>query len=159
MFALDAQKATVVKDGERDVRTSLSPDFLGLAVAEPDAMGLADLRGYIAHLQRNDLQSQRFEAALVEPPGDATTDAWHMIEVARRLGHGATARVNLGLARELRGDARAILVTGTSGYAEQADAAGADGNELPGLAGEHQATAGQQRSPRVLQRSFRSISL
>jgi lipopolysaccharide export system permease protein len=62
-FAPDSQTATVSKEGEREVRTSLSPDFLGLAVAEPDAMGLADLRGYIDHLQRNGLQSSRFEAA------------------------------------------------------------------------------------------------
>jgi len=31
----------------------------------------------------------QYAAALIAPPGDATTDAWHMIEVARRLGHGA----------------------------------------------------------------------
>jgi lipopolysaccharide export system permease protein len=48
---------------ERDVRTSLSSEFLGLAIAEPDTMGLRDLRDYIAHLQRNELQSSRFEAA------------------------------------------------------------------------------------------------
>jgi lipopolysaccharide export system permease protein len=62
-FAADGFAATVTRDGQRDVRTSLSPDFLGLAVQEPDAMGLADLRGYIAHLQRNGLQSQSYEAA------------------------------------------------------------------------------------------------
>jgi len=61
-FAPD-MTATVSREGERDVRTSLSPDFLGLAVMEPEAMGLRDLRGYIAHLQRNELQSARFEAA------------------------------------------------------------------------------------------------
>jgi lipopolysaccharide export system permease protein len=62
-FALDAQLAAVNQDGQRDVRTSLSADFLGLAVAEPEMMGMRDLRGYIAHLQRNGLQSSRFEAA------------------------------------------------------------------------------------------------
>jgi len=61
-FAPD-MTATVIREGERDVRTSLSPDFLGLAVMEPEAMGLRDLRGYIAHLKRNELQSARFEAA------------------------------------------------------------------------------------------------
>jgi lipopolysaccharide export system permease protein len=61
-FAPD-MTATVSREGERDVRTSLSSDFLGLAVMEPEAMGLRDLRGYIAHLQRNELQSTRFEAA------------------------------------------------------------------------------------------------
>ncbi len=62
-FAADAQQATVIKDGEREVRTSLSADFLGLAVADPEMMGLRDLRQYISHLQRNGLQSSRFEAA------------------------------------------------------------------------------------------------
>jgi lipopolysaccharide export system permease protein len=62
-FASDSLRATVTRDGKRDVRTSLSSDFLGLAVAEPDAMGLADLRGYVEHLRRNGLQSKRFEAA------------------------------------------------------------------------------------------------
>jgi lipopolysaccharide export system permease protein len=47
-----------------EFRSKLSPDFLGLAVVEPDAMGLRDLKGYIAHLQQNDLDSARFEVAL-----------------------------------------------------------------------------------------------
>jgi lipopolysaccharide export system permease protein len=62
-FARDSLTATVEREDERDVRTSLSSDFLGLAIAEPDTMGLRDLRGYIAHLQRNELQSGKFEAA------------------------------------------------------------------------------------------------
>jgi lipopolysaccharide export system permease protein len=33
-------------------------------VVEPDNMGLRDLREYIAHLQRNDLDSRPFEVAL-----------------------------------------------------------------------------------------------
>ncbi len=61
-FAPD-MTATVSREGERDVRTSLSSDFLGLAVMEPENMGLRDLRGYVAHLKRNELQSSRFEAA------------------------------------------------------------------------------------------------
>jgi lipopolysaccharide export system permease protein len=62
-FAGDPPVASVSRDGEREVRTSLSPDFLGLAIADPDGMGLRDLREYVAHLKRNDLQSSRFEAA------------------------------------------------------------------------------------------------
>jgi lipopolysaccharide export system permease protein len=62
-FARDSLTATVDRPGERDVRTSLSSEFLGLAIAEPETMGLRDLRDYIAHLQRNELQSDRFEAA------------------------------------------------------------------------------------------------
>jgi lipopolysaccharide export system permease protein len=47
----------------REVRSRLSADFLGLAVIEPETMRLRDLRSYIAHLQRNDLDSRSFEAA------------------------------------------------------------------------------------------------
>jgi lipopolysaccharide export system permease protein len=54
---------TVRKDAQREVRTSLSPEFLGLAIAEPDNMPLRDLRSYIAHLERNDLESGRFATA------------------------------------------------------------------------------------------------
>jgi len=47
----------------QEVRTTLSQDFLGLAVVEPETMGLRDLRAYIGHLQRNDLDSAAFETA------------------------------------------------------------------------------------------------
>jgi lipopolysaccharide export system permease protein len=63
-FAADASRANVARNAEREVRTTLSPEFLGLAIAEPDSMGLRDLRAYISHLQRNDLQSGKFETAL-----------------------------------------------------------------------------------------------
>lgn len=43
--------------------STLSPDFLGLAVVEPQAMGLRDLLAYAEHLRRNDLDSSRFEVA------------------------------------------------------------------------------------------------
>lgn len=49
---------------EFEVRTSLSPEFLGLAVVEADSMGMRDLRSYIDHLQRNNLESSEFEMAL-----------------------------------------------------------------------------------------------
>ena len=38
--------------------------------------------GVFANVER---RMQHFER-MVAPPGDATSDAWHMIEVARRLG-------------------------------------------------------------------------
>ena len=47
----------------KEVRTTLSAEFLGLAVADPETMGLRDLRAYIAHLQRNNLDSTAFQAA------------------------------------------------------------------------------------------------
>jgi lipopolysaccharide export system permease protein len=52
------------KSDIEEIASTLSPDFLGLAVVEPETMGLRDLRAYIAHLQRNDLDSRSFEVAL-----------------------------------------------------------------------------------------------
>jgi lipopolysaccharide export system permease protein len=53
----------VRKEPVEEIRSSLSPDFLGLAVVEPQAMGIRDLRTYTRHLQRNSLDSSRFEVA------------------------------------------------------------------------------------------------
>jgi lipopolysaccharide export system permease protein len=47
-----------------EFHSTLSPDFLGLAVVEPEAMGLRDLAAFIDHLRRNDLDSSGFEVAL-----------------------------------------------------------------------------------------------
>jgi len=55
---------TARKAAVEDFRSALSPDFLGLAVVEPQAMGLRDLAAYVEHLRRNDLDSSRFEVAL-----------------------------------------------------------------------------------------------
>jgi lipopolysaccharide export system permease protein len=46
-----------------EVRSSLSPEFLGLAVVEPESMGLRDLVAYSDHLHRNELDSTRFDVA------------------------------------------------------------------------------------------------
>ncbi len=46
------------------LRSTLSADLLGLAVVEPEALRLTDLRAYIAHLKRNDLDAESFEIAL-----------------------------------------------------------------------------------------------
>src|SRR5690606_5974703 len=48
----------------QQIESTLSPDFLGLAVVEPETMGLRDLVRYIGHLERNDLDSTQFEFAL-----------------------------------------------------------------------------------------------
>jgi lipopolysaccharide export system permease protein len=48
----------------REVQSSLSADFLGLAVAAPETMGLRDLKTYIGYLRSNDLDSHAFEIAL-----------------------------------------------------------------------------------------------
>jgi lipopolysaccharide export system permease protein len=46
-----------------EIRTSITPDFLGLAVIEPQVMGLRDLVAYTDHLRRNNLDATRFEVA------------------------------------------------------------------------------------------------
>jgi len=51
------------RKGMVELTTSLAPEFLGLAVLEPDSMGMADLRAYVAHLQRNELNSDRYRTA------------------------------------------------------------------------------------------------
>jgi lipopolysaccharide export system permease protein len=48
---------------QKVVRSTLSPEFLGLAVVEPEAMGLRDLMSYAEHLRRNDLDPVRFQTA------------------------------------------------------------------------------------------------
>ena len=63
VIAPDGSGATVLRDTQKEVRTSLSPEFLGLAIAEPDGMGLRDLRSYIEYLQRNELRSGSYETA------------------------------------------------------------------------------------------------
>ena len=56
-------RTEVDRSATKEVRTTLSAEFLGLAVVEPETMGLRDLRAYIAHLQRNNLDYAAFEAA------------------------------------------------------------------------------------------------
>jgi lipopolysaccharide export system permease protein len=51
------------KVARQEVSTTLSAEFLGLAVVEADGMGLRDLVAYIGHLQRNDLDATRFQIA------------------------------------------------------------------------------------------------
>lgn len=63
-FGPDGRSAQAARVPQMEVPTALSPEFLGLAIADPDAMGLRDLRDYIRHLQRNDLQSTKYETAL-----------------------------------------------------------------------------------------------
>jgi lipopolysaccharide export system permease protein len=55
--------AQVARKQAQEIRTSLSPEFLGLAIIEPENMGLRDLRWYVGYLQRNNLQSGKFETA------------------------------------------------------------------------------------------------
>jgi lipopolysaccharide export system permease protein len=43
--------------------TRLSPEFLGLATVEPDALSVNGLRSYIGHLKQNDLDARAYETA------------------------------------------------------------------------------------------------
>jgi lipopolysaccharide export system permease protein len=54
----------VERDAVKEVRSSLSADFLGLAVVEPDSMALRDIRAYVGHLRGNNLDTRSFETAL-----------------------------------------------------------------------------------------------
>jgi lipopolysaccharide export system permease protein len=60
-FANGGTEAT--RSDTKELRSTLSADFLGLAVVEPETMGLRDLHSYIGHLQRNELDSAAFESA------------------------------------------------------------------------------------------------
>jgi lipopolysaccharide export system permease protein len=51
------------KHAGEQLHTTLSAEFLGLAVAEVDAMGLRELLEYAEHLKHNDLDSTRFDIA------------------------------------------------------------------------------------------------
>ena len=53
----------VSRSPTRQIQSTISADFLGLAVVEPQTMRLRDLLTYVDHLQRNDLDSSRFEIA------------------------------------------------------------------------------------------------
>jgi lipopolysaccharide export system permease protein len=53
----------VERDTVKQVRSSLSADFLGLAVVEPDSMALRDIVAYVGHLRENDLDTRGFETA------------------------------------------------------------------------------------------------
>jgi lipopolysaccharide export system permease protein len=57
------ESTSVNKAPVEEFSSTLSPDFLGLAVVEPDAMGLRDLLSYVDHLRRNELDPSRFEIA------------------------------------------------------------------------------------------------
>jgi lipopolysaccharide export system permease protein len=47
----------------QELSSSLSADFLGLAVVEPETMGLRDLVSYIRHLRENGLDATGFQIA------------------------------------------------------------------------------------------------
>jgi len=55
---------TTRREARVAVRSTLSPDFLGLAVVDPASMRFRDLAIYIRHLRGNDLDSTEFEIAL-----------------------------------------------------------------------------------------------
>lgn len=46
-----------------ELATHLSPEFLGFATVEPDALSVSGLASYIDHLRQNDLDSRAYETA------------------------------------------------------------------------------------------------
>jgi lipopolysaccharide export system permease protein len=46
-----------------ELETHLSPEFLGLAIADPDSLPGRALYSYVQHLQRNGLDSRKYETA------------------------------------------------------------------------------------------------
>jgi lipopolysaccharide export system permease protein len=48
---------------QKHIVTTVSPDFIGLAVVDADVMGLRDLQAYVAHLQGNSLDARHFQVA------------------------------------------------------------------------------------------------
>jgi lipopolysaccharide export system permease protein len=56
-------RTEVERTAVKEVRSSLSADFLGLAVVEPESMALQDIVAYVRHLRANDLDTRGFETA------------------------------------------------------------------------------------------------
>ncbi|PZN34509.1 MAG: LPS export ABC transporter permease LptG [Proteobacteria bacterium] len=48
---------------QAEFETNLSPEFLGLAIADPDALPLVGLYGYVQYLRQNRLEADRYETA------------------------------------------------------------------------------------------------
>ncbi len=58
------QRTEAERDLAREVEANLNRDFVGLAVVSPDALPVRGLREYVAHLQRNGLESRAYEVAM-----------------------------------------------------------------------------------------------
>jgi len=60
---LDEERVHPSKALELEFQTRLSPEFLGLAVQEPESLPGAGLYSYIQHLKQNGLESRNYEVA------------------------------------------------------------------------------------------------
>ncbi|HLN49005.1 MAG TPA: LPS export ABC transporter permease LptG [Steroidobacteraceae bacterium] len=58
-FGTDHIDSEVVE--QLDMRSTVNPDFLGLAATDPDLLTLRGLKGYIDHLRRNNLGTESYE--------------------------------------------------------------------------------------------------
>jgi len=57
------ERVSTRKEGETELQTRLSPEFLGLAVLEADSLPGRGLYSYIQHLRSNGLDSRTYETA------------------------------------------------------------------------------------------------
>jgi lipopolysaccharide export system permease protein len=55
--------AQATQSARQELRTTIPPEFLGLATMDTEVMGLRDLLAYIGHLQGNDLDARHFQIA------------------------------------------------------------------------------------------------
>lgn len=60
---LGDERVETVKEAETQLQTRLSPEFLGLAVLEPESLPGRGLYSYIQHLKENNLDSRVYETA------------------------------------------------------------------------------------------------
>lgn len=61
---IDEERVATRKETETELQTRLSPEFLGLAVLEPESLPGRGLFTYIQHLKANGLDSRAYETAL-----------------------------------------------------------------------------------------------
>jgi lipopolysaccharide export system permease protein len=60
---IDEERVVPSKALEREFQTRLSPEFLGLAVQDPESLPGSGLYSYIQHLKANDLDARSYETA------------------------------------------------------------------------------------------------
>lgn len=60
---IDPERVVTGKQAETQLQTRLSPEFLGLAVLEPESLPGRGLYSYIRHLKANDLDARSYETA------------------------------------------------------------------------------------------------
>jgi|HigsolmetaAR203D_1030402.scaffolds.fasta_scaffold00022_31 lipopolysaccharide export system permease protein len=60
---IEPERVVATQASRAELETSLSPEFLGLAVFDPDSLPVRGLYGYIRHLKSNGLDATSYETA------------------------------------------------------------------------------------------------